>query len=104
VSIFIHVFRRSGKGSVDLCDSAGRWGEQVRYRFHRLDCSERLTCREFCPHFRGFDKDDVAEGPLRIVGDADGRSVAIDLNPLVLFGVLAICGIGNKSFQLLAAS
>src|SRR5262249_10777538 len=37
-----------------------------------------------------FDEDDVAELILREIGDADRRLIAVDANPLVIFGVANI--------------
>jgi hypothetical protein len=38
------------------------------------------------------DVDDVAEGVLGVVGDADGADGAIELDPFMFFGVAIVAG------------
>jgi len=40
---------------------------------------------------------DVAELLLRVIGDSDGTSVSVCLDPLVLFRIFAICRIRHES-------
>ena len=43
---------------------------------------------EMAPGLGHLDEDDVAELPLREVGDADGRDITLDASPLMFPGVV----------------
>jgi hypothetical protein len=50
--------------------------------------------------FRQFDEDEVAEGFLGVVGDADGDgAVSVEQNPLVGGGVLEVGGTLDMVFS-----
>ena len=44
--------------------------------------------RHLPPRIGKLDEDDVAELALREIGDADGRAVALDADPLMLLGIV----------------
>ena len=96
--IFIHLLRGGGQFAIHLVDRARSRSKQIGHGFHGFHRAERLARRQFSTHLREFDKHNVAQGLLCVVGDADRRVVPVGLNPFVLFGVLAIRWICHKSF------
>ena len=66
----------------------------VRGGLDRLDGAHRVVLVNLRAHLGEIDEDDVAQLLLRVVGDADGADVALDLDPLV---VLRAEGVGAGS-------
>src|SRR3546814_10389458 len=73
--------------SSDVC-SSDLGSIDVACRLHRFDHRGVAALAEFGAGVGNLDEDDVAELPLREVGDADRRDVAIDVDPFMFFGVV----------------
>ena len=82
-------------GVVDGDDVAGERRVELADRLRRLDLAADLARRDAGAGAGQLDEDDVAELVGRVVGDADGRDVAVEGDPLVLGGVLEGVEIGH---------
>src|SRR6185437_15240601 len=80
---------------IDGGDGAGDGRVEVADGLDAFDGAEGLAGGDGVAYFRGIDVDDVAEGVLRVIGDADGSDVAFDRDPLMLAGIAEVCGISH---------
>ena len=71
---------------------AGHGGEHVGHRLHRLHIAEGLPGGDRVPLLGQVDKDDIPQGVLGEVGEADGADAVLLLEPLVGFGVAQFLG------------
>ncbi len=78
-------------------DGAADRGVQIRDGLDRLNASEDFAFFELGTHLWQFDKHDIAERMLRIIGDADGALDSVYFNPFMFAGVAIARGIGHKS-------
>ena len=91
IGALVDRLRRIGKCHVDVHHLTGQGGVDVGRRLHGLDHGKRLAGIHLPPDLGGLDIDDVAQGLLGMVGDADGGgAVAMDLHPLVGLGVTQV--------------
>lgn len=81
-----------GKGGIDFDDLAIGGGVDVGGGFDGLDHSGGSFGMDDAADVGEFDEDDVTEFVLGVIGDADGADVAIDVEPLVGFGVAEVAG------------
>src|SRR5579864_3391339 len=75
---------------VDLADPPSDRRVKVARRFDRFDHAERLARVELAARLGELEKHHVAELRLGEVGDADGRVLAVDRDPLMRLGVATV--------------
>src|SRR6185369_11899974 len=101
VGVLVDRFRRIGGGLVDFADRARDRGIDVGGGLDRFDDGDFLLGIEMGTDFRQFDEDEVAEGFLGVVGDADGDgAVSVEQHPFVGGGVLEVGGNVRHGFLL----
>src|SRR5690554_4820665 len=77
---------------VDRDDLATGRGVDIRRGLNTLDRRKRLTFGHRVANVRQFDKHQIGQVILGVVGEADPRRVAADANPFVVLGIFQILG------------
>src|SRR5438445_5150440 len=95
VRVFIYLLGRGGQLVVNLSHGSRRGRIQIRDRFYRFDTAEGLSGGNLSADFGQIHEHDVSQRFLRVVGDADGRGIAVGFDPLVFLGVLEVRWIGH---------
>src|SRR5579859_2388052 len=87
VRVGVHELGVGGELVVHLGDGAVDGRVEVARRLDRLDHAEGLALRDLAPWLGKLQEHDIAQLGLRKVGDAHGRGLAVDDQPLVCLGV-----------------
>src|ERR671935_195096 len=83
VWILVDVLRMVLELLIDVGHLTGHRAVEIGGSFDRLDHPEACANIEVLPDGGQFEVDDVAELRLRVLGDANGRRIAVRLDPLV---------------------
>src|SRR5690606_28539066 len=92
VRIFVHALWRTVNVLVYFKHLAAERHKKVAYCFYSFHCSENsFTCNGFayCVYINIYD---IAQLALRKISDANGCFVTIYPDPLMVFGILQVCG------------
>ena len=87
VRVGVDLLGRCGEIIVDRSDLAGDGRIQIGDGLDRFDAAEDFALLDRGTDLGQIDEDDVAEGVLRVVGDADLALLTVELDPFVFFGV-----------------
>lgn len=90
VGVAVDELRMIREPRVDGNDCAAHWREEGRDRFGRLNLRHLRAVRNGRADHGKREVDDIAEGILREIGDADRGAVTLDSNPFVLFVIAKV--------------
>src|SRR5688572_1744906 len=93
----VHVIGTILQRCVDFGDLATDRREQLRHRLDGFNRAEHLAGGHGRSDVRQLHVNDIAELLLREIGNADDARIAINANPLVLFGVLQVSWVAHRS-------
>jgi hypothetical protein len=88
--ILVHKLGCIGNVTIDFDNFAVDRRVELADRFGRLDLATNLHVCGLCANLRQVYENNVAELLSRVGGNADGRNVALNLEPLVFFCVAKI--------------
>src|SRR5882762_1938208 len=93
-------FRSIRERSVRLEDFSGHGGVKFADRLDGFDRAKQFSRRNFRAHRWQFDKHDIAELMLRVVGNSDRARAAGNFDPLMFLGVTIVAWIHNGSLEI----